>query len=589
MTTVNEVAWRGAAGNWTGPYAAAAELDARLGDPADPDNPCGFAAMRGRDERAAFPDALVESAGEALRLSYLPARHGGELSTMDEALAMVRVAARRDITVMPATMFSITAAGCVLLAGSDEQRRRVVGLLRDGGAVGFALSEAEHGSDLLSNTCALTRDFEGALRLDGHKWLVGLGSRCDALLVVARSGGRGPAAFSTVLVEGDAVRDARTGEQQRPAGMRGIDFAGFRFDGTPVPEESVVGETGRGMETAMTAMQLVRTTSAAANLAGTDTALRLALDFATDHVVAGSALIDQEHARRELGTAAAAVVACDALALACTRALHTAPAAASLHSSVVKKVLTELSAEVFARCADVLGTRSQLPGAFETARRDNEVVRYVDTGPVANIRQVAAQVVRVLAADGGDPDDALAGTFALDAPLPEFRLDRLVLSCRRDPFVSALPAVVARADRALLTSGNGDAAALVRQVAHDLAEMGEHAGRARDAEDRFEHAERFCYLHAAACCVHLWWFSRHLPLFGGAPESPEWLAAALRLLLDRARGVTTRLPAELAEPLARRARALHRSGRLVSAVALPLAESGRAHAGTEDDRGRHDG
>jgi alkylation response protein AidB-like acyl-CoA dehydrogenase len=581
-------------------YQSASTMDLALGDPGDEANPLGFGAMVTRDAAEAFPVKLASRVAPELALCFVPTEHGGELSTVDDSLMKVRVAARRDVTVMPATMFSITAATCVLLAGSPEQRAYVVKLLADGRPIGFALSEADHGSDLLANSCELAPTPEGQLRLTGEKWLVGLGERCDAAVVVARSGGRGAAAFTAVLVDGEPLRGAR-GSWQRPTGMRGIDFVGLRFDGAELDQTAVVGLPGRGMETAMKAMQVVRAYSTAANLACADTGLRLTMDFAHGHRITGRQAASYPAVRRELATTAATMFACDAVALTTARALHSLPEQASVTASVAKKVLTDGSEEIFTRCADVLGTRSLLRdgrfAAFEVARRDNGVVRFIDTSPVANLRLVAMQLAQWAAGFNQLPDpftvtNELVAAFNLDAELPALRLDALRLSARgRDEVTAALPFVVAAARRALCDEPGPDNRARVDRAVLRLSTLEMALGGLRRdvlwAKERLGAAfggsleqldltERFCRLHAAASCVHLWWFNRDRSLFGAEPASTGWLSAALFVLLDRADGGADRLDALDTESAFTLLGDMHGRGHLFSAASLPLAESGGA-------------
>ncbi|WP_433665945.1 acyl-CoA dehydrogenase [Nocardia sp. CA-136227] len=590
-------------------YSAAAELDAALGDPTDPDNDCGFAAMITRAERGSFPDALTDAAGPALRLSYVPAAAGGDLVRYDETFALVRVAARRDLTVMPATMIDITATSCVLLAGSAEQRQRVVELLRGGGSIGFAFSEPDHGSDLLANTCALMPSANG-WHLDGSKWLTGFGNRAEAALVIGHTGGRGPAAFSAVLIENPL--DLPSSEQepttsirfQRVAGMRGAQFAEIHFGQVPVAADALVGQLGRGMETAMKAMQIVRATSTAANLAGADSALRLTLEFARGHVVANRPVDHHLVNRRELGTAAAALIACDAAALACVRAMHTFPEAQSLWSGTLKTVLTGLSEEVFARCADVLGTRSVLregpAGAFDVLRADNAAVRYFDTSPTANLRLVSMQLNCFADAKHSDRDpELLAATFDLGRELPPLEFDRLALSARgRDVVTGELAGVLARVRAALdpvvLDRGvlEADAALLLqelellevelRSAAADIRAVAAQPSAQRGPV-QLDLAARIAHLHAAAACVHLWWFNRHHSLYGCPPGAVGWLTAALSLLLERASERTARLPMPLADTAFRIAARLWREQRLFSAAPIQLAGP---RTDLEDEKGR---
>lgn len=578
-------------------YSAAADLDAELGDPGDPGNPCGFEAMVARAESGSFPDALSKAAGPALRLSYVPIAAGGDLVRYDDLFALVRVAARRDLTVMPATMIDITATSCVLLAGSRAQRERVVDLLRAGGSIGFSFSEPDHGSDLLANTCTLT-PVEDGWRLDGVKWLTGFGGPAEAALVIAHTGGRGPAAFSAVLLDKPLEVSASSAEAgttvrlQRVAGMRGAHFAEIRFADVPVAADALVGPVGHGMETAMKAMQIVRATSTAANLAAADSALRLTLDFAHRHVVANRPVDQHPANRRELGTAAAALIACDAAALGCVRAMHTFPETQSLWSGTLKTVLTGLSEEVFARCADVLGTRSVLregpAGAFDVLRADNAAVRYFDTSPSANLRLVSMQLNAFADAKEVARDPALlAATFDLGRQLPGVEFERLALAARgRDVVTGELGHVLwdvrAALASAVLDPGVLEAdAALVAELLGKLeAELGSTASDIRAVASlppalrgttQLDLAARVAFLHAAASCVHLWWFNRHRSLYGCPPGSLGWLTAALSLLLDRASERTARLPMPVADEACRILAGLWRDVRLFSATPLRLA------------------
>lgn len=577
-------------------YSAAADLDAALGDPADPGNPCGFQAMVDRAESGSFPEALTKAASPALRLSYVPLAQGGDLVRYDDLFALVRVAARRDLTVMPATMIDITATSCVLLSGSQEQRERVVALLRAGGSIGFSFSEPDHGSDLLANTCTLT-PAENGWRLDGVKWLTGFGGPAEAALVIAGTGGRGPAAFSAVLVDKPMELPQSPGSAtavrfQQVAGMRGAHYTEIRYADVPVAADALVGQVGHGMETAMKAMQIVRATSTAANLAAADSALRLTLDFAHRHVVAGRPVDRHPANRRELGTAAAALIAADAAALGCVRAMHTFPEKQSLWSGTLKTVLTGLSEEVFARCADVLGSRSVLregpAGAFDVLRADNAAVRFFDTSPTANLRLVAMQLGAFAETrDPGVDPAMLAATFDLGRGLPPLEYDRLALAARgRDVVTGELPHVLVNVRAALASAVldpdvlEADVVQLLESLGQLEAELASAAAGIRAAASlppalrgttQLDLAERVAFLHAAASCVHLWWFNRQRSLHGCPPGAFSWLTAALVLLLDRASVRTARLPMPLAEEAWRIVTALWQDVRLFSAAPLQLA------------------
>ncbi|GGO92430.1 acyl-CoA dehydrogenase family protein [Wenjunlia tyrosinilytica] len=604
--TITETPVCGASGTgaeWVG--ARAEELERLLGDPRDPDSPFGFAAAVARDEHDRFPTELVHALrGTGFHLNYLPAELGGTFRSFAHSLVLVRTAARRDLNVMPGTMFGITAATCLMLHGSPEQQRRAAGILRRGGAVAFALSEADHGSDLLANTARLDRDPDSdGWRLTGRKWMVGLGQRCEAAYLVARTGQRGPAAFSAVLLDlgGAADKHLERGPDVRTGGMRGIDFADLDFNDFPVPADALVGREGEALEAAVKAQQVVRVMSTAGSLGCADTALRLTLDFATGRRVGRTPLTEAPHPRRDLAVASAALIAADAVAMAAARGLHVVPETFSVWGCAAKHVVAEAAEDVIGRCATVLATRSVLrtggPGAglFQKLQRDAALVRVVDTSTVANLRSFAGQLPAVAAAahaggeewqhGRGGQDGTLRTVFALDAELPAYDPAALDLNARgHDPVTAGLGRLVTFARRSLSDGGASETAALVDRLGDDVSRLSGDIERARSGGDPCELvdlAERFAFLHAAACCLHLWWANRHLSLvgwaerhpalYGTAPGSPEWLGAALAYLLAKADGTDPRRQAAMLLPALDVITDLHGTDRLFSAVPVRLA------------------
>ncbi|MFF4505971.1 acyl-CoA dehydrogenase family protein [Streptomyces sp. NPDC001401] len=405
----------------TAAFASAALLDELLGDPWRTDNVYGFEAGVARDARGDFPHAFAARLDSVdFPLAYLPPSLGGALRGLDDTLVLVRVAARRDAAVMPATLLSCSAVMTVLAAGTSEQAKTVADWVQEGRTIAFALSEERSGSDVLAGECRLD-PAEGGFRLTGRKWLVGRGATADAAVVVARTAARGPAAFTAVLLGPREL--ARVGRMpaQSVTGMRGIDFADLAFDGTPVPQTAVIGDMGGGLAGAMRAQQMVRLLSTAACLATADTALRTALRFTRGRRVGGVRVADTGHGSRELAVAAAELFAADLLSLTAARYAHLSPATFGLCSSVVKRVATRLTASTVSRSRSLLGARGVLahgPGAIiDKAQRDNTVVESIDTSPFGVLRAIAVQLPGY-APVFGDPGGA-AGSASESGSAPD--------------------------------------------------------------------------------------------------------------------------------------------------------------------------
>lgn len=554
-------------------------LEELLGDPCDDTLPYGFAAAVARDERDEFPTELCEAlVGAGFHLGYLPREWGGTFESFDRSLTLVRCAARRDVNIMPGTMFSIIAATCLQLHGSAAQRERAAEILRGGGAVAFALTEAGHGSDLLSGEVRLS---DGVL--DGEKWMVGLGMRCQAVYVVARTGGRGPAAFSAVLLDVESVEPGQLERVPavRTGGMRGIDLARLRFTGLRVPDDALVGRVGEGLEAAVKAQQAVRLMSMAGSLGIADSAVRIALDFASARKAGRTLLTDSPHPRRELAVASAALLAADVVALSAARGVHVVPEVFSVWAPVAKHVVAESCDELIRRCGTVLATRSVLregergAGLFQKLQRDSGVVRVIDSSTLANLRSYAGQLP-TLTGDGPPAvAKAPATIFGLDADLPPYEPTRLDMFARgADPVLAGLPDVLA-AVTGSVAEEDDVTAGLLRELAVATGALGEltRTAQRHDADPNalVDTAERYAWLHAAACCVHLWHANRDRSLYGTKPGATGWLGAVLGYLLARADGVDPRRHGAALIPALDAVATLRETGQLFSALPVTLA------------------
>ena len=107
-------------------YEAAAALEQHLGDPREAKHALSFASAVALDEAEAFPQPHVDA---LVRWGYLrhmvPLANGGKLGSFEEAAALQRAVARRDLTSAIALGQSFLGSVAVWLAGSEAQRARV--------------------------------------------------------------------------------------------------------------------------------------------------------------------------------------------------------------------------------------------------------------------------------------------------------------------------------------------------------------------------------------------------------------------------------------------------------------------------------
>jgi alkylation response protein AidB-like acyl-CoA dehydrogenase len=541
-----------------GALGPATALERLLGSPEDPGRTFSYARSAALDDAETFPLEMCREL-DALGLPryYVPARHGGALTGYDQPLHLMRVIARRDLTVAVAHAKTFLGAVCVWVGGDPEQARRLGESVADGAVVSWALTERDHGSDLLAGEVVAEplSDGTGGYRLSGEKWLINNASRGRFLTVLARTSSEGGArGFSVLLVDKWALSydSFRTLPGPPLHGIRGADISGIAFDGAEVPASALVGRAGDGIETVLRSLQLTRTLCASLSLGAADQALGMAVDYCVERHNYGRLLVDLPQTRRQIADSFAEALLVEATALVTTRAVHALPGELAVLSAASKFFVPTAVDRLIRRLAQVMGSRSLLAGdahrhgRFQKVQRDHRIVGIFDGSTVVNLQALITHFP-VLARGyrrGRTDRTGLAAAVSLEAELPAFDPSRLELLSRAgcSP-VQALPEAVGElrdlADKGEVTESLAQAAANWLSFTEELTDrLAEYRPTATAASaTAFALAERYAGCVAASAAMHLWLRNRDLARPAGGPAdlwaSGLWLEAALSGLLHR--------------------------------------------------------
>ena len=521
---------------------AADRLEAALRELEAPGGPFAPDALASLDAAEAFPARACRALDDAgLHHHYVPARHGGRLTDLAELMTLVRVVARRDLTVAVAHAKTFLGAVSVWVAGSGEQCAGLAGRVLAGAPVAWGLTEPEHGSDLLAGEVTATGRAGGPWRLDGVKWPINNATRGELVCVLARTGrAGGPRGFDVFLVDKGrlAPGSVRHLPKARTHGIRGADISGIAFDGAEVPGTARIGAAGGlGMETTLKSLQLTRTVCIGLSLGAGDHALRLVTGFLRERRVFGRVLGDLPRVRRLLGEAVAGLRLAEVTALACARSAHALPAELSVASAIAKAFVPSVVQRSIEQLAELLGARALLTetyacGMFAKIERDHRIVGIFDGSTAVNRHSLIAQFPRLARGSGTDtsgpdkssPDPSgLDATLTRHAPLAELDPRRLTLfSAGGCSIVRGVPAAVRQVE-AMAAGGEVSAglADLARAYGTAAAELHE-----RLPASTFTLAERYELCFAGAAALGMW-------VRDPAPRDELWLRACLTLVLDR--------------------------------------------------------
>jgi alkylation response protein AidB-like acyl-CoA dehydrogenase len=580
----------------TSPYASAEALERYLGDPGDPRAPLSFERIVELDEQEVYPEAVCQLLYRwGFHRYYVPSELGGNLTSFEEILSLVRVISRRDLSVAISDAHTFLGAVPVWIGGNEPQKQQLADFILGQGRACLALTERGHGSDLIA--CDTRADaVEGGYRLHGEKWPINKATLTDCLTILARTSEEASArGLSLFLVDKGRLAPFtyRTLPKVRTLGIRGCDISGISFEGCLVPEEARVGAPGEGLELGLKGFQITRTLCGGLALGAADTALRVTVDFARSRQLYGRSVLEIPHARRQLVGAFVDMLVADCVTTTGARAIHVLPAQLSMVSAIVKYIAPTMMEEVMRDLSVVLGARYYMReqvqgGIFQKMVRDSAIVSLFDGSTVVNLSAIALQLhtySRLRAGRGPSPisEDLLGDLCTLGAPLPPFRPGRMDLNCRgRNLVIQAVGTLSGRLE-ALRDSNDVDPEVvthLLGQTEGLTEELGNLEAAFLDptlefgremSPELFDLAARYCRLHAAATSVFVWLHSRD--------QQPEffaegrWLVLALHRLLSPLRPHEIAPPRDFGESVAAEMVRRQEEDLLFGIVPLPLASA----------------
>jgi alkylation response protein AidB-like acyl-CoA dehydrogenase len=373
-------------------------LDRELGDPYDPREELSYARRITEDEAECYPSGALRRLLEVqVHHYYVPRALGGALRSFEEVGALVRVVARRDLTIAITHAITLLGTTVVWLAGDASQRRVLTASVLEGEPVSVALIEQATSSDLLAMTTT-ARPSKDGYHLTGEKWLGNGMNRHRFAVVYARTAERGgPRGFSLFLVDNEAVRDGIRASDRIPTlGLRGADFNSVRFD-AQLPGTALLGTEGSGFEVILKALQISRTICGALSLGALDASLDIVVRLALPHEVDVQQVAAPSQNQKLLVEAWAELLIGDSLTSLALRALHAAPSQASVHSAVAKYLVPTLAEQAMQKLSVVYGARcvpqhTDDPRIFQKMYRDHLAVNLFDGSAQANLFNLSHQL-----------------------------------------------------------------------------------------------------------------------------------------------------------------------------------------------------
>jgi alkylation response protein AidB-like acyl-CoA dehydrogenase len=255
------------------------------------------------DETGQYPDDLFEAFRDAGLLGLvLPSAYGGSDGGILGLTIAIEEVAKHSNTAALMLLLTRLPTGPLLIAGSEEQKRRYLPGIADGSQrAAFGLSEPQAGSDVMGMRTRATPSGDGWV-LNGVKcWMSGV-VQADWYCVFAKTAddpaSRAHDSISCFIVE-RSWDGVSVGSTDRKMGVRGVDTGELVLDGVRVPAANVVGEVG-GFRLAMLGLNSMRPVVAARGIGLAEGALMYAVEYAEQREMFGRREADMQGIQWEI-------------------------------------------------------------------------------------------------------------------------------------------------------------------------------------------------------------------------------------------------------------------------------------------------
>ena len=252
------------------------------------------------DEAGTFPRALYRRAAHIglLGLGY-PEQYGGTPADTWFRLIATEEIARAGSGGLMASLFSHNIGLPPIVAhGSEALKQRVIPDVLAGTRIAaLAITEPSGGSDVARLRCTARRDGDHWV-IDGAKTFITSGMRADWITLAVRTGSKGAAGISLLVVPGDTPGLTRT-----PLAKMGwwcSDTAQLHFDQCRVPLDHLIGDENAGFRMVMENFNGERLLMAAGAAAFAQVCYDEALDWARQRQTFGAPLVEHQVTRHKL-------------------------------------------------------------------------------------------------------------------------------------------------------------------------------------------------------------------------------------------------------------------------------------------------
>ena len=307
------------------------------------------------DAESRFPqeahDALLQA---GLLAAHVPTEYGGDGADALATVLIIEEVARAcaSSSLLPA----VNKLGSlpVMLAGTEEQKKRWLSALAQGKGFSYCLSETDAGSDAGAMKTKAVRRGDSWILNGSKKWISNAGHSDFYTVLASTDPTQGSKGITAFIVE-KSDSGVSFGAHEKKMGFRGSPTREVYFDNVEIGLERQLGKEGEGFGIAMRTLDHTRITIAAQALGIAQGAFDYATRYAHERKQFGKAIFDFQAIQFMLADMAMEIVAARQLTYAAAVRSERNDSDLTFYSAASKCFASDVAMKVTTNAVQILG------------------------------------------------------------------------------------------------------------------------------------------------------------------------------------------------------------------------------------------
>jgi acyl-CoA dehydrogenase len=247
--------------------------------------------------------------------------------------------------------------------GTDEQKRRFLPLVAEGGLVSLAITESSGGSDATQMRTSFRPDGDQIV-VNGSKLFITNGDVADLHLLFGKwSEIEQPRRAISALVIEKGTPGLRVGRKEQKLGHRASSTAELIFEDCRVPRANLLGAPGEGLKILFAALNTSRPSVAAQALGIAAAAFEEAVAYGNQRQVFGQRIVEFQGNQFMLADLAARLAMTETWLYHVARLVEAGETDVAVEASILKLAASDLAMEMATQALQLHGGSGYIKGA----------------------------------------------------------------------------------------------------------------------------------------------------------------------------------------------------------------------------------